>query len=814
MGSQEADAAIQMALVSARGALALWRPVDADLSTAYPFGASNSMLIRPPHSKCPQLAKLADQLAPSRQQKQQQQQQQRQADSPELAAVEGTSVKLNLVIVGHRLVGEQGDQRAPFPRLKLHWTRNGSPLAVNSARGHFSQQVITSDNELARQLVGRPSPLTQSLYLAHNGSLAKLADGSQLGSEPPVNFGADRFMLSPHVNEHMLGRLAANLQESQTIQTVLGLSRRLRQPTNLVDDFLADASPQTIDWPKLEAFLRFNGDQLGLQLEPSSSGHQEPRECPRVQLEQLMVVQVEFNQLRMQDAGLYTLFACKSQQTELKPQTWACQQTSFNLQVVEDVPRLESKPSYQVLEVGDKLSIKCEATGFTLPQITWFLDGQQLNEHQLAQDSSSLSDESQAANSKLRIGDYVSQDNHVHSFVNSSSVRLTDGGFYKCLANNGFHTVEHESRVDVRGWPVIARQLNNMSVLHGQGQLQIQCPYSGFPVASIEWLYKPATAAAAAPSRQADTSSLASEREMRLMGEMDEQNYGRQARSSSLLREKRRPPSDLQAWKAGGLLEGPSKLDNDDPDKDEWLSQASAMTPSGPEDYPDPLPDYPSSGLGPPALAYEELAVALDSLGPPADYSDLQTDYQQQPRQQQQQQQQPPRKKRDTLGWVKYPQSRRHQVHSNGTLTILEVSRSDQGLYKCQALAHTQQETAGGPRAKLRIASSNEFHLTVLVPPVISPFSSADSLREGMRNFLTCSVIEGDSPIRLSWLKDGQPIEQYIQGTEESDETAWGQRQQQQQRQARIRVEASNEFTSTLYFSHVDFKDNGNYSCL
>lgn len=61
------------------------------------------------------------------------------------------------------------------------------------------------------------------------------------------------------------------------------------------------------------------------------------------------------------------------------------------------------------------MSLKCEATGSPLPQITWTLDGYSLSEH-----------------SRLRVGDYVTNNGYVNSFVNMTNVRIEDSGVYSC----------------------------------------------------------------------------------------------------------------------------------------------------------------------------------------------------------------------------------------------------------------------------------------------------------------------------------------------------------------------------------------------
>ena len=48
--------------------------------------------------------------------------------------------------------------------------------------------------------------------------------------------------------------------------------------------------------------------------------------------------------------------------------------------------------------------------------------------------------------------------------------------------------------------------------------------------------------------------------------------------------------------------------------------------------------------------------------------------------------------------------------------------------------------------------------LTLTVGPSNSSFPSHESVSEGDRKTLTCTVSKGDTPLTLTWLKNGQPL--------------------------------------------------------
>lgn len=108
------------------------------------------------------------------------------------------------------------------------------------------------------------------------------------------------------------------------------------------------------------------------------------------------------------------------------------------------------------------------AEGNPLPQVTWMLDGFQFDH---------LKD--------IRIGDYVTNDNYVVSFVNITSVNVEHGGEYTCTASNDVTNVQHSAAVKVIGDPFV-RRMNNMTVVEHK-TLKIKCPVGGHPIEEISW---------------------------------------------------------------------------------------------------------------------------------------------------------------------------------------------------------------------------------------------------------------------------------------------------------------------------------------
>ncbi|KAH8024679.1 hypothetical protein HPB51_000510 [Rhipicephalus microplus] len=86
---------------------------------------------------------------------------------------------------------------------------------------------------------------------------------------------------------------------------------------------------------------------------------------------------------------------------------------------------------------------------------------------------------------QVRVGDYVSRDGSVISFVNITRVRPEDGGAYRCEASNEHGSDAHSGRLNVLGPPAV-HTMHNRTVVAGR-RAMLHCPYSGFPVTRVIW---------------------------------------------------------------------------------------------------------------------------------------------------------------------------------------------------------------------------------------------------------------------------------------------------------------------------------------
>lgn len=90
--------------------------------------------------------------------------------------------------------------------------------------------------------------------------------------------------------------------------------------------------------------------------------------------------------------------------------------------------------------------------------------------------------------------------------------------------------------------------------------------------------------------------------------------------------------------------------------------------------------------------------------------------------------------------------------------------------------------------------SLQHTHIIMSAPPVIEPFSFPRFLEEGSRAKILCSVIKGDAPITIRWLKDSRPL---------SSSPLTG-----------ISISTLDEFSSAIVISKVSLAHRGNYSCI
>ncbi|XP_044594739.1 Down syndrome cell adhesion molecule-like protein Dscam2 [Cotesia glomerata] len=146
-------------------------------------------------------------------------------------------------------------------------------------------------------------------------------------------------------------------------------------------------------------------------------------------------------------------------------------QATSELKLGDTIPELQYTFIEQALRPGPPVSLRCSATGSPPPSFIWLLDGEPLSEI--------------AQGHRYAIGQYVDQSGDVISHLNITSAGAEDGGLYACVARNTLAAVEHKARLNIYGPPYI-RSIGPVRAIAGI-DTTIACPYSGYPITSVEW---------------------------------------------------------------------------------------------------------------------------------------------------------------------------------------------------------------------------------------------------------------------------------------------------------------------------------------
>lgn len=109
------------------------------------------------------------------------------------------------------------------------------------------------------------------------------------------------------------------------------------------------------------------------------------------------------------------------------------------------------------------------AGGNPTPEISWY-----------------QSDGKKIANSeRFQVGQYVTVNGDVVSYLNITSAQTKDGGLYRCVAASKVGIVEHAAKLNIHGLPYV-RPMEKKSIVSGE-TLVVTCPVAGYPIDSIVW---------------------------------------------------------------------------------------------------------------------------------------------------------------------------------------------------------------------------------------------------------------------------------------------------------------------------------------
>lgn len=133
-----------------------------------------------------------------------------------------------------------------------------------------------------------------------------------------------------------------------------------------------------------------------------------------------------------------------------------------------DPPVIQYGFSEETLRPGPSVFLKCIAGGNPTPEISWELDGKKISNSE-----------------RYQVGQYVTVNGDVVSYLNITTIHTNDGGLYKCIASSKVGVVDHSAKVNVYGAPHI-RKMEKKAIVAGE-TLIVHCPVAGYPIESIVW---------------------------------------------------------------------------------------------------------------------------------------------------------------------------------------------------------------------------------------------------------------------------------------------------------------------------------------
>ncbi|XP_043866993.1 Down syndrome cell adhesion molecule-like protein Dscam2 isoform X23 [Drosophila mojavensis] len=165
--------------------------------------------------------------------------------------------------------------------------------------------------------------------------------------------------------------------------------------------------------------------------------------------------------VKKEDKGMYQCFVRNDQES-------AEASAELKLGGRFDPPVIRQAFQEETMEPGPSVFLKCVAGGNPTPEISWELDGKKI-----------------ANNDRYQVGQYVTVNGDVVSYLNITSVHANDGGLYKCIAKSKVGVAEHSAKLNVYGLPYI-RQMEKKAIVAGE-TLMVTCPVAGYPIDSIVW---------------------------------------------------------------------------------------------------------------------------------------------------------------------------------------------------------------------------------------------------------------------------------------------------------------------------------------
>ncbi|XP_043640529.1 Down syndrome cell adhesion molecule-like protein Dscam2 [Drosophila teissieri] len=341
----------------------------------------------------------------------------------------------------HRLTGETR-LSATKGRLVITEPIGSVPPKINNINDKFQLMQVKLETTFAMQCPGQAYPVpVVRWYKFIEGTTRKQAvvlndrvkqvSGTLIIKDAVVDDSGKYLCV---VNNSVGG------ESVETVLTVTApLSAKIDPPT------------QTVDFGRPAVFTcQYTGNPIktvSWMKDGKAIGHSEP------------VLRIE--SVKKEDKGMYQCFVRNDQES-------AEASAELKLGGRFDPPVIRQAFQEETMEPGPSVFLKCVAGGNPTPEISWELDGKKI-----------------ANNDRYQVGQYVTVNGDVVSYLNITSVHANDGGLYKCIAKSKVGVAEHSAKLNVYGLPYI-RQMEKKAIVAGE-TLIVTCPVAGYPIDSIVW---------------------------------------------------------------------------------------------------------------------------------------------------------------------------------------------------------------------------------------------------------------------------------------------------------------------------------------
>ncbi|KRF98051.1 uncharacterized protein Dwil_GK22019, isoform N [Drosophila willistoni] len=341
----------------------------------------------------------------------------------------------------HRLTGETR-LSATKGRLVITEPIGSVPPKINNINDKFQLMQVKLSSNFAMQCPGQayPVPIVR-WYKFIEGTTRKQA----VVLNDRVKQVSGTLIIKDAVVEDSGKYLCVvnNSVGGESVETVLTVTAPLSAKI--------DPPTQTVDFGRPAVFTcQYTGNPIktvSWMKDGKAIGHSEP------------VLRIE--SVKKEDKGMYQCFVRNDQES-------AEASAELKLGGRFDPPVIRQAFQEETMEPGPSVFLKCVAGGNPTPEISWELDGKKI-----------------ANNDRYQVGQYVTVNGDVVSYLNITSVHANDGGLYKCIAKSKVGVAEHSAKLNVYGLPYI-RQMEKKAIVAGE-TLMVTCPVAGYPIDSIVW---------------------------------------------------------------------------------------------------------------------------------------------------------------------------------------------------------------------------------------------------------------------------------------------------------------------------------------